>query len=112
MGLAVLDYVEKSEEDEEIIDKVKRSFAAGFFLHAAIKQPNGSFVTVNAPQTVYMHPGSTLFTRKPQCVLFTEVVLTTKLYMREVLAIDRSILNECVPQYASSSSLSIAAPSV
>jgi len=102
MGMAVPDYKDKSEEDEEIIGQVKRSFAAGFYLQAAIKQPNGSFVTVNAPQTVHMHPSSVLFTKKPECVLFTEVVLTTKLYMRDVLSIERTVLNECVPQFAAS----------
>jgi ATP-dependent RNA helicase DHX8/PRP22 len=39
-------------------------------------------------QPVYIHPSSSLFQQQPDWVLYHELVLTTKEYMREVLAID------------------------
>lgn len=35
-------------------------------------------------QVVYIHPSSALFNRQPEWVVYHEVVLTAKEYMREV----------------------------
>lgn len=37
-------------------------------------------------QVVYIHPSSALFNRQPEWVVYHEVVLTAKEYMREVSA--------------------------
>ena len=39
---------------------------------------------------MYMHPSSVLFNarKKPKCVMFSEMVMTSKKYMREVSEID------------------------
>lgn len=46
------------------------------------------YKTVVEQQPVYIHPSSSLFQQQPDWVLYHELVLTTKEYMREVLAID------------------------
>jgi len=43
---------------------------------------------------VYVHPSSVLFRKKPPCVLFSELILTNKLYMRDVTAVEREWLEK------------------
>ena len=49
--------------------------------------------------TVYMHPSSSLFNNNPQWVIYHELVLTTKEYMRSVCAIDPKWLIELAPKF-------------
>ena len=44
-----------------------------------------------------LHPSSVLFLRRPQTVIFSELVYTNKLYMRHCCAIDAAWLPELVP---------------
>ena len=46
-----------------------------------------------------MHPSSALFNRNPEWVIYHELVMTSKEYMREVLAIDPKWLLEVAPKY-------------
>ena len=39
-------------------------------------------------QPVYIHPSSALFNKNPEWVIYHELVLTTKEYMRSVMAFD------------------------
>lgn len=48
---------------------------------------------------VYIHPSSSLFNHNPEWVIYHELVLTTKEYMREVLAVDPKWLVEMAPTY-------------
>lgn len=41
-------------------DGIKKAVAAGFFYHTARLQKDGSYKTVKAPQTVHLHPSSSL----------------------------------------------------
>jgi len=43
---------------------------------------------------LYIHPNSCLFQASPQYVVFHDVVLTTKPFMREVTVIDQLWLTE------------------
>ena len=47
----------------------------------------------------YIHPSSSLFQRQPDWVIYHELVLTTKEYMREVCAIDPKWLIELAPRF-------------
>lgn len=86
---------------------LQRALVAGFFMHAATRQPDGTFKTLLGNKIVYIHPSSVLFQRKPDCVLFHELVLTKRRYMRGVLQIEAAWLPEIAPQcYASRSALS------
>lgn len=50
-------------------------------------------------QPVYIHPSSSLFHQQPEWALYHNLVLTTKEYMREVLAIDPRWLPELAPRF-------------
>ncbi len=65
-----------------------QAITSGFFFHAARKDPQEGYKSVVEQQPVYIHPSSSLFQQQPDWVLYHELVLTTKEYMREVLAID------------------------
>ncbi|PWA85819.1 ATP-dependent RNA helicase [Artemisia annua] len=57
---------------------------AGFFFHAARKDPQGGYRTIVDNQPVYIHPASALFQRQPDWVIYHELVMTTKEYICEV----------------------------
>jgi ATP-dependent RNA helicase DHX8/PRP22 len=50
-------------------------------------------------QPVFIHPSSALFNKNPEWVLYHELVLTTKEYMRNVIAIDAKWLVELAPNF-------------
>jgi len=78
---------------------VRRALVSGFFSHAAKKDPQEGYRTLVEGQPVYIHPGSALFQRNPDWVIYHELVLTTKEYMREVLAIEPKWLVELAPNF-------------
>jgi ATP-dependent RNA helicase DHX8/PRP22 len=61
-----------------------QAIASGFFFHAARKDPQEGYKTVVEQQPVYIHPSSATFQQQPDWVIYHELVLTTKEYMREV----------------------------
>ncbi|CAN1305666.1 Pre-mRNA-splicing factor ATP-dependent RNA helicase DEAH1 [Linum perenne] len=65
------------------VDGIKKSITSGFFPHSAKLQKNGSYRTVKHPQTVHIHPSSGLSQVLPRWVIYHELVLTTKEYMRQ-----------------------------
>ena len=67
---------------------MRKAITAGFFFHAAKKDPNEGYKTLSDNHTVYLHPSSSLFNRAPEWVVYHELILTTKEYMRNVCAID------------------------
>jgi ATP-dependent RNA helicase DHX8/PRP22 len=79
--------------------KVRKAIVSGFFAHAAKKDPQEGYRTLTDGQPVYIHPSSSLFHLQPEWVLYHEVVLTTKEYMREVMAIESSWLVELAPRF-------------
>lgn len=52
-------------------------------------------------QVVTIHPSSVLSSKKPPCIVFDELVLTTRQYARTVTAIDAQWLPELAPHYFS-----------
>ena len=79
--------------------KIGKALAAGFFFHAARKDPSGGYRTLADHQQVYIHPSSALFHQQPQWVIYHEIVMTTKEYMREVTAVDPRWLVELAPRF-------------
>lgn len=73
---------------------IQRCICAGFFANAAIRQPDGTYRTVRDGVTVELHPNSVVFSYPPQCIVFHEVVLTSKRFASEVCAIDPNWLPE------------------
>ncbi|KAI9879752.1 MAG: hypothetical protein M1830_007377 [Pleopsidium flavum] len=79
---------------------VQKSITAGFFPNAARLQRGGdSYRTVKNGMTVYVHPSSTLFEVNPRWVIFYELVLTSKEYMRSNMPLQPEWLVEAAPHY-------------
>lgn len=82
------------------LDAVKKAILAGFFPHAAKLQKDGSYRRVREPQTVYVHPSSGLFGESPKkWLVYHELVLTTKEYMRHITEMKPEWLVEIAPHY-------------
>eukprot|EP00474_Spongospora_subterranea_P002014 CRZ02472.1 hypothetical protein [Spongospora subterranea] len=83
----------------EADEYVRRCLASGLFLNSAVLQADGTYRT-HTDQLANIHPTSSLFNQRsrPFCVVFTELVHTTKLYMRTVSGIDASWLPEVAPR--------------
>ncbi|XP_042002540.1 pre-mRNA-splicing factor ATP-dependent RNA helicase DEAH1-like isoform X2 [Salvia splendens] len=80
-------------------DAIKKAITSGFFPHSAKIQKNGSYRTVKHPQTVHIHPSSGLAQVLPRWVVYHELVLTTKEYMRQVTELKPEWLVEIAPHF-------------
>lgn len=82
-------------------DAIGKAVTSGFFYNAARVQKNGAYRTVKSGQTVYIHPSSALFKEEvpPRCVIFHELVETSKEFMRQVISIKPEWLVEIAPHY-------------
>ncbi|CAN6988234.1 unnamed protein product [Brassica rapa subsp. trilocularis] len=86
--------------NSEDLDAVKKAILAGFFPHSAKLQKDGSYRRVREPQTVYVHPSSGLFGASPKkWLVYHELVLTTKEYMRHTTEMKPEWLVEIAPHY-------------
>eukprot|EP01069_Polyplicarium_translucidae_P000234 Polyplicarium_translucidae@DN1132_c0_g1_i1.p1 len=101
-------------------DSIRRAITSGFFPNAARLNQSGGYTTVKHPHSVEIHPQSSLFIgdaevdaaasaaeRRRQerqvyrapCVIYTELVLTTREFMRNVVEIKAEWLLELAPFY-------------
>ncbi|KAL6558600.1 Pre-mRNA-splicing factor ATP-dependent RNA helicase DEAH1 [Orobanche minor] len=81
------------------LDAIRKAITSGFFPHSARLQKNGSYRTVKHPQTVHIHPSSGLSQVLPRWVIYHELVLTTKEFMRQVTELKPDWLVEIAPHY-------------
>lgn len=79
--------------------RIQQSICSGFFRNAAKKDPQEGYRTVVDSQVVYIHPSSSLVNAKPEWIIYHELVLTTKEYMREVTSIDPRWLVQVAPSF-------------
>ena len=80
-------------------DRIRKAIAAGFFNHACRRDQTEGYKSIADNQQVFIHPSSSLFNRSPEWVIYHELVMTTKEYMREVLTIEPRWLLEVAPKY-------------
>ncbi|XP_059303682.1 pre-mRNA-splicing factor ATP-dependent RNA helicase DEAH1-like isoform X1 [Lycium ferocissimum] len=85
--------------NENDYEAIKKAITSGFFPHSAKLQKNGSYRTIKHPQTVNIHPSSGLSQVLPRWVVYHELVLTTKEYMRQVTELKPEWLVEIAPHY-------------
>ncbi|KAF9318340.1 hypothetical protein BG003_011353 [Podila horticola] len=79
---------------------IRKAITSGFFYNAAKLNKSGdSYKTVKSNQTVLIHPSSSLYQVNPRWVVYFELVLTTKEFMRVVMEIDSAWLMEVAPHY-------------
>ncbi|XP_055825155.1 pre-mRNA-splicing factor ATP-dependent RNA helicase DEAH1-like isoform X2 [Solanum dulcamara] len=90
--------IELTSNDNDY-EAIKKAITSGFFPHSAKLQKNGSYRTIKHPQTVNIHPSSGLAQVLPRWVVYHELVLTTKEYMRQVTELKPEWLVEIAPHY-------------
>ncbi|KMZ68149.1 ATP-dependent RNA helicase [Zostera marina] len=81
------------------LDSIRKAITAGFFYNTAKLQKTGAYRTVKNPQTVHIHPSSGLSQVLPRWVVYHEMVLTTKEYMRQITELKPDWLVEIAPHY-------------
>lgn len=79
--------------------RVRKAITAGFFAHAARRDPKEGYRTLVDGQSVFIHPSSALFNKNPEWVVYHELVLTSKEYMREVCNIEPKWLVDVAPNF-------------
>lgn len=87
------------ERDMQIL---RKAVVAGFFANACRLEAfteNGMYKTLRSSQEVYIHPSSVLFRVNPKWIIYYSLVLTERLYMRNVIAIDPSWLTDAAPHF-------------
>jgi len=79
---------------------IRKAITAGFFYNVSKLSASGdSYSTVKSHQTVFIHPSSSIHDEKPRWVLFFELVLTSKEFMRQVIEIEPAWLLEVAPHF-------------
>ncbi|KAK9476674.1 P-loop containing nucleoside triphosphate hydrolase protein [Lipomyces japonicus] len=86
-------------QDQGLLN-IQKAITAGFFTNTARLTRNGeSYRTVKTGQTVHVHPSSVLFKKKPKWILYHELVLTSKEFMRNCMPIQPQWLTEVSPHF-------------
>ncbi|ORX41484.1 hypothetical protein BCR36DRAFT_180815 [Piromyces finnis] len=97
-----IDVTASCGHDHEVILKCLLS---GFFQNTALRQLDGSYRAIVSGQIVYMHPTSVLFGRKPEAIMYNDLILTSKQYMRNASAIHPNWIAQTAPKYFGNRSL-------
>ena len=87
-------------------ERIRRAVCFGYCLNAAYFDARlKEYRTVMSKQVVYLHPTSVLFTgsrRKPELVVYNNVVHTTKKFMKDVCVVQNQWLLDAAPHVFSS----------
>ncbi|ODQ56063.1 DUF1605-domain-containing protein, partial [Saitoella complicata NRRL Y-17804] len=78
---------------------VRQALCSGFFRNAAKKDPQEGYKTLIEGTPVYIHPSSALFGKPAEWVIYHDILMTSKEYMREVTAIEPKWLVEAAPNF-------------
>jgi len=84
------------------VTPIQKAITSGYFYNTANLQKSGdSYRTMKTHQTVYIHPSSSLFQHQPpvKFVLYYELVMTSKSYLRQIMEIKPEWLLEVAPHY-------------
>ena len=95
--------VEGLEDDEHDMEILK-CFIRGFYRNVALlnqgaNRKKGTYRMVggSVENEITIHPSSSLVGKSPFAIVFGELVVTTKHYVRDVSAIEKRWLQTCVP---------------
>lgn len=86
-------------ESTRDMDLVRKALARGLFMNVAQLTLDGHYVSLDTGQQCYIHPQSVLFQKKAEMVVFTEMVQTSKTYIRGCSLVDATWLQEIQPDY-------------
>ncbi len=78
---------------------IRKCLTVGFFMNTAELQKEGQYISLASRKGVAIHPSSCLFQHKPAYVIYSELVQTSKCYMRLVCVVDAEWLYDVAPEY-------------
>ncbi|XP_019764304.2 ATP-dependent RNA helicase DHX33 [Dendroctonus ponderosae] len=90
------------------LDQLRKCLLAGLFMNFAeihgdtTLRREKQYLTLDKGQAALIHPSSVLYGIQPAYLLFTEVVRTSKCYLRNLTIVEGEWLNEVAPEYAAS----------
>ncbi|CAD2111971.1 adenosinetriphosphatase [Plasmodium vinckei petteri] len=74
-----------------------KSICSGYFNHVCKRDSQQGYTTLLTNQQVFIHPSSTLFSKNPLFVVYHELVLTNKEYIRDCTIIQPQWLIQLAP---------------
>lgn len=80
-------------------DNLRKALIAGLFMNVAELSKDRQYLTLHKRQTASIHPSSVLHGQQPHILLFSDVVQTTRSYIKGLTVIEPEWLNEVVPDY-------------
>jgi len=78
-------------------NRIRKCIVAGYFGNACRRDPSEGYRTLTENQQVYIHPSSALYQRNPEWIVYHELVLTSKEYLRECCTLEPQWLPELAP---------------
>ncbi|CAG9814092.1 unnamed protein product [Phaedon cochleariae] len=81
------------------MDQLRKCLVTGLFMNVAELVRDKQYITLDKKQAVLIHPSSSLHGQQPGLVIFTEVVQTSKCYLRGLTTIESDWLSEIAPEY-------------
>lgn len=78
-------------------NRIRKCITAGYFGNASRRDPQEGYRTLTDHNQVYIHPASSLYQRNPEWIVYHELVLTSKEYLRECSTIEPHWLPELAP---------------
>ncbi|KAL8118675.1 pre-mRNA-splicing factor ATP-dependent RNA helicase DEAH1-like isoform X2 [Apium graveolens] len=81
------------------LESIQKAITSGYFPNSARLQKNGSYKTFKYSQTAHVHPSSGSSFNSPKLVVYHELVLTSKEYIRQVTELKPEWLVEIAPHY-------------
>lgn len=89
-----------SSTSTSLPERVRRCLTTGYFAHAARMKADGTFVTPQGKQVLWVHPSSIFFHRKADWVVYHEIMeMRDKVYIRDLTTVEMDWLVECAPEY-------------
>ena len=80
-------------------DLVRKAVCAGFFQNAVRRDAQEGYKSIVDGQLVHIHPSSSLFQKNPDCLVYHQLVMTSKEYMHNCTLIDPKWLVEVAPNF-------------
>lgn len=92
--------VRSSGSGGDSLTNIQKAITSGFFSNSARLNKSGdSYRSAKTNQTVHIHPSSVLFGQRPRWVLYYELVLTSKEFMRSCMPLQSEWLIEVAPHF-------------
>lgn len=82
------------------LEPILKCICAGLFPNAVYLHFSGTYRTVRGDEPVHIHPTSVLYTLpQPQWLLFTEIIHTHQVHIRDLTVVDPKWLQELAPHF-------------